>query len=45
MYAIFGYTVLVIVLFIMFYPVLSGVPVSVDYVKHFLKWFDSWVLI
>ena len=45
MYAIFGYTALVIVLFVMFYPVLSGAPVSVDYVKHFLKWFDSWVLI
>ena len=45
MYAIFGYAALVIVLFIMFYPVLSGQPVSVDYVKHFLKWFDSWVLI
>lgn len=34
-----------IVLFAMFYPVLSGYPVSVDYVKTFLKWFDSWVLI
>ncbi|MCD8180566.1 MAG: glycosyltransferase family 39 protein [Firmicutes bacterium] len=45
MYCIFGYAALVIVMFIMFYPVLSGQPVSVDYVKTFLKWFDSWVLI
>ncbi len=45
MYCIFGYAALVIVMFIMFYPVLSGQPVSVDYVKTFLKWFDTWVLI
>ncbi|MEG2441815.1 MAG: glycosyltransferase family 39 protein [Acetivibrio sp.] len=31
--------------FIMFYPVLSGFPISVNYVEHFLRWFDSWVLI
>lgn len=41
----FVYAGLVIVLFAMFYPVLSGQPVSTDYVQTFLKWFDSWVLI
>lgn len=39
------YVVIAIVLFAMFYPVLSGQPVNVDYVKNWLKWFDSWVLI
>lgn len=41
----FIYAGLVIILFAMFYPVLSGRPVSVNYVETFLKWFDSWVLI
>ena len=45
MYTIFGYTALVIILFIMFYPVLSGQPCNMDYAEHFLKWFDSWVLL
>jgi len=44
-YAAFAYAGVAVVLFIMFYPVLSGYPVSVDYVKNYLKWFDSWVLI
>ena len=39
------YTALAVVLFAMFYPVLSGYPVEVGYVKSFLKWFESWVLI
>ena len=39
------YLLAVVVLFAMFYPVLSGQAVSVDYVKTWLKWFDSWVLI
>lgn len=45
MYTAFGYTALVIILFIMFYPVLSGQPCNVNYAEHFLKWFDSWVLL
>ena len=39
------YTVAVIVLFAMFYPVLSGQPVNPEYVQQYLKWFDSWTLI
>lgn len=43
--AMFVYTGLAVILFIMFYPVLTGIPVNVEYVKTYLKWFDSWVLI
>lgn len=39
------YTLAVIVLFAMFYPVISGMPVSGEYVDTFLKWQDGWVLI
>lgn len=43
--AVCVYVLLVIVMFAMFYPVLSGQPCSVDYAKNFLKWFSSWVLL
>ena len=39
------YSVAVIVLFVMFYPVLSGQPVSINYVNTWLRWLDSWTLI
>ena len=39
------YTVLAIGLFAMFYSVLSGAPVSKNYVEDWLRWFDSWVLL
>ncbi|MDO5520270.1 MAG: glycosyltransferase family 39 protein [bacterium] len=39
------YVLLCIVLFFMFYPVLSGMTVSKEYVNHFLRWRDSWVLL
>lgn len=39
------YAALVVVLFIMFYPVISGKAVDPSYVQKYLKWFDSWVLI
>ncbi len=39
------YTLAVLVLFILFYPVISGMPVSGSYVDTFLRWRDSWVLI
>lgn len=45
MYGAFVYAALAIVLFAMFYPVLSGQPCSTWYAEHFLKWFDSWVLL
>lgn len=34
-----------ILLFCMFYPVLSGQPVEKSYVDSYLRWFSSWVLI
>jgi len=40
-----GYTAIVVALFVLFYPVLSGLPCNVDFAKSFLKWFDSWVLL
>ncbi len=39
------YVALCIVLFFMFYPVLSGMPISKEYVNVFLRWMDSWVLL
>lgn len=38
------YAACAIGLFIMFYPVISGYPVDVTYVKNFLRWFKSWQL-
>lgn len=37
------YMAIVLALFIMFYPILSGVPVDKHFVQTYLKWFDSWV--
>lgn len=39
------YLTFVIIVFIMFYPILSGMPVSESYVKRFLEWLPSWNLI
>ena len=41
----FVYTAVVVVLFAMFYPVLSGAPCNYDYAVDWLKWFKSWVLL
>lgn len=40
----FVYTGLAVVLFVMFYPVLSGFAVDPSYVSRYLRWFESWVL-
>jgi len=37
-----AYLTLVIGLFVMFYPVLSGAVVDKSYVNNVLRWFDSW---
>lgn len=34
-----------VALFALFYPVLSGMAITPDYANHYLKWFDSWVLL
>ena len=44
----FGYvssavTVICLMMFLAFYPVLSGIPVSQFYVETFLTWFPSWI--
>ena len=36
------YLALVLVLFIMFYPVLTGRAVSRSYIDNFLRWFSTW---
>lgn len=38
------YGTLVVGLFLLFYPVLSGAPVEAAYVAKYLRWFESWVL-
>lgn len=42
---VFIYAAIAIALFVMFYPVLSGAPVSAGYVSKYLRWMQSWVLI
>jgi dolichyl-phosphate-mannose--protein O-mannosyl transferase len=37
-----GFTGLQVGLFVLFYPVLSGMEVSLNYCLNFLKWFPSW---
>lgn len=39
------YGILAVGLFILFYPVLSGQPISLDFAEQYLKWFKSWVLV
>lgn len=43
--ALLIYAACAFLLFAMFYPVLSGQPVGVWYVKHFLKWSSEWILV
>ncbi len=40
-----GYATAAFALFLMFYPVLAGTPVSTEYVDNFLRWMDRWVLV
>lgn len=39
------YAAAAFVLFLLFYPVLSGQPVTTEYVDKFLRWCDGWVLV
>jgi len=41
---VYGFTALTGVVFIMFYPVLSGTPVNPKYIDYVLKWLPDWVL-
>jgi dolichyl-phosphate-mannose--protein O-mannosyl transferase len=40
-----AYAAAVLILFIMYYPVLTGTPVSVDFVRNVLRWLPSWQFI
>ncbi len=40
-----GFTIATVILFIMFYPSISGFPVDGNYVRNFLLWLPSWHLI
>ena len=41
--SVYGFTALSLVLFVAFYPVLTGIPVSGWYTAHFLRWISaSW---
>lgn len=40
-----AYAAVAFALFLLFYPVLSGQPVDVDFVIKYLRWRDTWVLI
>ncbi len=43
--AVMGYAMAALVLFAMFYPVISGTPVSKEYVADVLRWMKTWVLV
>lgn len=38
------FAIVAVILFALFYPVLSGGTVSAEYVSGILRWFDGWVL-
>ncbi|MCL2216293.1 MAG: phospholipid carrier-dependent glycosyltransferase [Defluviitaleaceae bacterium] len=42
---LFAYAGLVLALFILFFPVLSGLPVSVGFVRTFLHWLPGWIFV
>ncbi len=41
-YFIYGYLITAVVLFILFYPILSGLPISKTFVEN-LRWLKSWI--
>ena len=36
------FSIVSVILFVMFYPVLSGTAVSADYVNRVLEWLRTW---
>jgi len=42
-YVVYVYLAVVLGLFVMFYPILSGMTVDKSYGAHFLRWFSSWI--
>ncbi|KJU87327.1 glycosyl transferase family protein [Candidatus Magnetobacterium bavaricum] len=43
-YITYCYLAVVLGLFVLFYPVISGMIVSKSYVSTYLRWFESWIL-
>ncbi|MCL2225536.1 MAG: phospholipid carrier-dependent glycosyltransferase [Defluviitaleaceae bacterium] len=41
----FAYAAIVLALFVLFYPVLAGRPIRVDFVEEYLRWFSQWFLV
>jgi len=41
-YYVYGYMALVLLLFIIFYPIISGLIVDKSYVVNYLTWFKTW---
>ncbi len=41
----FIYAEAAVALFALFYPVISGKPISLEFAETWLKWFSSWVLV
>lgn len=39
------YALLVFGLFLLFYPVLAGQPITFDFARKYLKWFKTWILV
>ncbi len=39
---VYGFTGVQLALFILFYPVLTGATVSVEFSLRFLKWMQTW---
>lgn len=44
-YLTYSYMAIVLLLFIIFYPVISGADVDYNYVKKYLEWLPTWQLI
>ena len=42
---VFAYCALVLALFMLFYPVLSGAPISVEFVREYLRWLPGWIFV
>jgi dolichyl-phosphate-mannose-protein mannosyltransferase len=42
-YAVYAYLFIVLFMFALFYPILSGITVAKSYVAAVLRWFESWV--
>ncbi|MFC3803738.1 glycosyltransferase family 39 protein [Cohnella sp. GCM10012308] len=40
---VYGYLGAALLLFVLFYPILSGMTVDKSYVAHALRWFNSWI--